>query len=298
MNSLKAKKTIGDRLYLILVYVFILICTIAALYPMIYTLSMSISSAEHIARNDIILFPKGFSLKSYAMVFEDSDVWRGYANTIWYTVMGTVPSVFLTVLSAYPLSRKKFFLRRGLMKFVVITMYFSGGLVPSFILITKLGLYNTRWACILPYLISAWNLIVCRSFFESIPDSLAEAAEIDGASHFRTLFSIYFPLSKPIVAVLALFYAVGQWNAYFAAMMYLTDEKLQPLQMYLRKILILSNMQSSSMSGATMGGFERSMAQQQLQYAVIVVAVLPILAIYPFVQKYFVKGVMVGAVKG
>ena len=183
------------------------------------------------------------------------------------------------------------------MRFIIITMYFSGGLIPQFLLMTNLGLYNTRWACILPYLISAWNLIVCRSFFESIPDTLEEAASIDGASQYRTLFSIYLPLSLPIVAVLTLFYAVGQWNGYFAAMMYLPNSDLHPIQMYIRKILILSNAQSS-MGSSVMGGFERSLTTQQLKYAVIIVAVAPILVVYPYVQKYFVKGVMVGSIKG
>lgn len=297
MEQKQKSKTIGDRLYLVVVYAFILLCSIAALYPLVYTFSMSISSAEHIARNDILLFPKGFSLKSYEMVFEDKEIWGAYYNTLWYTFVGTLTSVVLTVLTAYPLSRKRFFMRRGLMKFIMITMYFSGGLIPQFLLITKLGLYNTRWACIFPYLISAWNLIVCRSFFESIPDTLEEAASIDGASHYRTLFSVYLPLSKPIIAVMTLFYAVGQWNAYFAAMMYLPDSTLHPIQMYIRKILILSNTQSS-MGSASMGGFERSLATQQLKYSVIIVTVLPILLVYPYLQKYFVKGVMVGAIKG
>lgn len=279
------------------VSVFIVLCSAVALYPLVYTMSMSISGPEHIAVNDIWLLPKGFSLGAYKLVFNDTEIWGTYYNTIWYTVVGTVLSVVLTVLSAYPLSRKRFFLRKKLMMFVMITMYFSGGLIPQFLLITSLGLYDSRWACIFPYLISAWNLIVCRSYFESIPDTIEEAASIDGASQYRTLFSIYLPLCMPIVAVMTLFYAVGQWNAYFAAMMYLPDADLHPIQMYIRKILILSNTQSS-MGGSTMGGFERSLTTQQLKYAVIIVAVLPILVVYPYLQKYFIKGVMVGSIKG
>lgn len=294
------KKTVkrdrNDKIYLILVYIFVILCTFAALYPMIYTLSMSISGAEHVAKNDIYFFPKGFSLQAYKMVFEDKEIWGAYGNTLWYTVVGTVLSVVVTVVSAYPLSRKRFFLRRKLMLFVLFTMYFSGGMIPMFLLVNRIGLYNTRWACILPYLISAWNLIVCRSFFESIPDTLEEAASIDGASPYVTFWKIFLPLSKPIVAVMTLFYAVGQWNAYFAAMMYLPNSDLHPIQMYLRKILILSNTQSS-MGGSSMGGFERSLATQQLKYAVIIVTILPILVIYPCVQKHFVKGVMVGSIK-
>lgn len=295
--SQESRKNTSDRVYLAHVYLFIIVCTVMAIYPMIYTISMSVSGPEHIAVNDIWLLPKGFSLDSFRLVFDDHEIWQSYYNTLWYTVIGTSLSVALTVLSAYPLSRRRFVFRRILMKFVFITMFFSGGLIPSFLLITNLGLYNTRWACILPYLINAWNLIVCRNFFEGIPDTIEEAASIDGASHFRTLISIYVPLCKPIIAVMILFYAVGQWNAYFSALMYLPDSTLHPIQMYIRKILVLSNM-PTSMGATTMGGYERSLVTQQLKYAVVVVAVLPILIVYPYLQKYFVKGVLIGSIKG
>lgn len=291
-----AKKGFGDKAFLICIYIFVILCSFVALYPLIYTFSMSISGAEHIAKNDILFFPKGFSTQAYKLVFEDKEIWGAYGNTLWYTTVGTVTSLVITLISAYPLSRRRFFLRRKLMMFVMFTMYFSGGLVPMFLLINNLGLYDTRWACIFPYLISAWNLIVCRSFFESIPDSLEEAACIDGASPYKIFYKIFLPLSKPIIAVMTLFYAVGQWNGYFASMLYQVDQKLHPIQMYLRKILILSN--TSSATGASaMGGFERSLATQQLKYAVIIVTILPILAVYPYLQKYFVQGVMVGSIK-
>lgn len=295
MKKVKKQNT-NDRVFMVCVYIFVIICTFAALYPMVYTVSMSISGPEHVAVNDIFFLPKGFSTQAYKLVFEDKEIWGAYGNTIWYTVVGTISSVILTMISAYPLSRRRFFLRKKLMLFVMFTLYFSGGMIPMFLLINKIGLYNTRWACIFPYLISAWNLIVCKSFLESIPETLEEAASIDGASPYRVFAQIFIPLSKPIIAVMTLFYAVGQWNAYFAAMMYLPDAKLHPIQMYLRKILILSNTQSS-MGGSSMGGFERSLATQQLKYAVIIVTILPILAVYPFVQKYFVKGVMIGSIK-
>ena len=218
---MKRKRDKSELVFLAAVYIFIILCTFIALYPMVYTLSMSISGAEHVAKNDIFFLPKGFSLQAYKMVFEDKEIWGAYANTLWYTVVGTVSSVVLTLISAYPLSRRKFFLRKKLMLFVMFTLYFNGGMIPMFLLINNIGLYNTRWACIFPYLISAWNLIVCRSFLESIPETLEEAASIDGASPYRTFWQIYMPLSKPIIAVMTLFYAVGQWNAYFAAMMYL-----------------------------------------------------------------------------
>ncbi|MEN6315926.1 MAG: carbohydrate ABC transporter permease [Clostridiaceae bacterium] len=292
------RKTVGDRIFAVITYSFVIACCTAALYPLVYTFSMSISAPIHVAKNDIFIWPKGFSLQAYKLVFEDKEIWNTYLNTIWYTVVGTIISVVLTVISAYPLSRPGFFLRKKLMMFVLFTMYFSGGLIPQFLLINNLGLYNNRWACILPYAISAWNLIVCRSFFESIPNSIEEAAKIDGASHYKILFKIFIPLSMPIIAVLTLFYAVGQWNGYFAAMLYLPNADLHPIQLYLRKVLILSNVQSSMGNAATMGGFERSLATQQLKYAVIIVAILPILAVYPYLQKYFVKGVMIGSIKG
>ena len=296
MDKKKKKRSAADRAYLSFVYLFVVICSLIALYPMVYTFSMSISSAEHVALNDIFFLPKGFSLQAYKMVFEDNEIWGAYMNTLWYTAVGTVLSVALTVLSAYPLSRRRFFLRKKLTLFGMFTMYFSGGMIPMFLLVTKMGLYNTRWACIFPYLIRAWYLIVCRSFFQSIPETLGEAASIDGASPYKIFSRIYLPLSKPIIAVMTLFYAVGQWNGYFAAMMYLANSALHPIQMYLRKILILSNTQSS-MGNSSMGGFERSLATQQLKYAVIIVTILPILAIYPCVQKHFVKGVMIGSIK-
>ena len=292
------RKILCERIFAVIIYSFVIVCCVAALYPLVYTFSMSISSPIHAAQNDIFLFPKGFSTQAYKLVFEDKEIWHTYYNTIWYTTVGTTISVVLTIISAYPLSRPNFFLRKKLMMFVLFTMYFSGGLIPQFLLINNLGLYNSRWACILPYAISAWNLIVCRSFFESIPESIEEAAKIDGASQYKILFKIFVPLSMPIIAVMILFYAVGQWNAYFAAMLYLPNDDLHPIQLYLRKVLILSNVQSSMSGASTMGGFERSLATQQLKYAVIIVAVLPILIVYPYLQKYFVKGVMIGSIKG
>ena len=268
---------------------------VITIYPLIYTFSMSVSNPIYVANNSILFLPKGFSLQSYSMLLQDKNIWKGYYNTIWYTVVGTFISVAMTVLAAYPLSRKRYILIKPLMIFIVLTMFFSGGMIPSFILINQLGLYNTRWAIVIPAAISTWNLIICRSFFKSIPDSFAEAAEIDGASQLTILLKIFLPLSMPVVAVLILFYAVGQWNSYFPATLYLTDSDLMPLQIYLRRVVIHSS--SESVTGIA-GGLQKSLATMQLKYSIIIVTILPILCVYPFLQKYFIKGVMIGGIKG
>lgn len=293
---MNVKDKILSNLFDVFIYATLIFCVIITIYPLLYTLSMSISDPIAVARNEIFLFPKGFSLKSYGMVFQNKEIWVSYYNTLWYTSVGTAINVAITILSGYALSRKRFFLRKKLMMMIVFTMFFSGGLIPQFILVNNLHLYNTRWAIIIPSAINTFNLIICIIFFQGIPDSIEEAASIDGASQYRILFKIFIPLSMPIIAVLALFYAVGHWNSYFAAMIYLPNADLQPLQLYLRKVLILSNTQS--LSSSITGGYERSMATIQLKYSVIIVSMLPILCTYPFLQKYFIKGVMIGSIKG
>lgn len=228
------------------------------------------------------------------MVFENPDVWRSYYNTIFYTVIGTAINVTLTMLGAYPLARTNFFARKQIMVFIVITMFFNGGLIPMFILIQNLNLYNTRWAILLPTAVSAFLIIITRTFFQSISESLHESAKLDGAGEFTILTRIVIPLSAPIVAVLALFYAVGHWNSFFPALMYLPDIKLQPLSLYLVKVLIQN---SGAMMENMIDETEKSMYAVQLKYSLIIVAILPILVIYPFLQKYFAKGVMIGSLK-
>lgn len=201
----------------------------------------------------------------------------------------------LTVALAYALSRREFFLRRTLMILVTFTMFFSGGLIPLFLMVSRLGLYNSRWAVILPYAISTYNLIVCRSFFEGIPESLMESARLDGANDLRILFSIVLPLSGAIVAVLVLFYAVGHWNSYFPAMLFISKPALQPVQVYLIRVLIQN---SEALAEEGSAGYSRALVVEQLKYAVIIVTILPIVVLYPFLQKYFVQGVMIGAIKG
>lgn len=228
------------------------------------------------------------------MVFKNKDIWLSYYNTVIYTVGGTAVSVLLTMLAAYPLSRRQFFLRRPLSLFFSISMFFTGTLVPMYLLINRLGLYNTRMAIILPTGAAAYYIIMARTFLSTIPESLYESAKIDGAGEFKILWKIFVPLSKPIVAVLVLYYAVQQWNSYFNAMVYLPNKNLQPLQLYLMKVLINNE---SAASGGAIGSASMSMISLQLKYVVIVVALIPILCVYPFLQKYFTKGMMIGAVK-
>ncbi|MBO9606241.1 MAG: carbohydrate ABC transporter permease [Paenibacillaceae bacterium] len=264
------------------------------LYPFLYVLSMSISNPIYVIDGSVWLYPKGFSLRAYDTIFDNPDMWRSYGNTIFYTVAGTSINIAMTVLAAYPLARRHFFLRKPIMVFIVVTMFFGGGLIPAFLLMQELGLYNTRWAMLLPGAASAFLIIVSRTFFQDIPESLHESAKLDGAGEFAILLRIVLPLSMPIVAVLALFYAVGHWNSFFPAMMYLPDPRLQPLSIYLIKVII----QNSDVALKDMiDQHDRSMISVQLKYAMIIVTIAPILMIYPFLQKYFVKGVMIGSLK-
>lgn len=278
----------------ILIYLVMIFVIIITLYPFVYVLSMSISDPRYVLADTIWLYPKGFSLESYKKVFENEEIWTAYYNTVFYTVVGTALNILFTMLAAYPLSRRTFFARNWIMVIIVITMFFGGGLIPSFLLIKELGLYNTRWAVLLPGLTSAFYIIITRTFFQSIPDSLTESAKIDGANDIGILMRIIIPLSKPILAVLSLFYAVGHWNSYVSAMIYLPNPKLQPMSLYLMKILVQNN--DSMMEGMT-DQIDRALFAAQLKYAIIIVTILPILLIYPFLQRFFVKGVMIGSLK-
>lgn len=288
------KMSMGDKVFTGCTYVFCFLAACITLYPLIYVFSMSVSAPEAVVSNTVTLLPKGFSLKAYEMIFRNKEVWRSYYNTIWYTIVGTAISTTLTMMAAYPLSRRQFFLRKQLSFFFTLSMFFSGTLVPMYLLINKIGLYNTRWAIVLPTGAAAYYIIMARTFLSAIPDSLYESARIDGASEWTILRKIFIPLSMPIMSVLIIYYAVHQWNGYFNAMIYLPGRKdLQPLQVFLMKILI----NNESVSGEIAGSATMSMISLQLKYVVIVVALVPILCVYPFLQKYFIKGMMIGAVK-
>ncbi|MDR6550068.1 carbohydrate ABC transporter permease [Paenibacillus qinlingensis] len=277
-----------------LIYVMMVMVIVITLYPFVYVFSMSISAPQHVVSGSVWLFPKGFSIESYKRVFENEDIWVAYYNTIFYTVVGTMLNLIFTILAAYPLSRRTFFARNWIMVIIVITMFFGGGLIPSFLLIKELGLYNTRWAILLPGLTSAFYIIITRSFLQSIPESLTESARIDGANDIRILLQIILPLSKPILAVLTLFYAVGHWNSYVPAMIYLSNVNLQPMSLYLMKVLVQNN---NSMLEGMSDQLDRALFAIQLKYAIIIVSIVPILIVYPFLQRYFVKGVMIGSLK-
>lgn len=289
------KKSIGERLFDGFNIVLLAAGSFLFLYPLWFVIVSSVSDAASIASGAISLWPRGFNLEAYERVFSDSRVWLTYRNTIFYVLAGTLINLVLTTLGAYPLSRRDLFGRNAIMLFIVFTMFFSGGLIPMYLNVRDLGLFDTRWALLLPGAISAYNLIVMRTFFQStIPDGLIESAKIEGASEYRILWSIVLPLSMPVVAVMTLFYAVYHWNSWFDAMIYLQDRSLHPLQLLLREILVSS--QTNDMLGGV-GSGDVVGVSETIKYATTVIATLPILVIYPFLQKYFAKGVMLGGVK-
>ncbi|MBQ6529132.1 MAG: carbohydrate ABC transporter permease [Clostridia bacterium] len=287
----------ADKFFDVLVIIILTIALVVTIYPMIVVVSSSFSEPGLVQGGQIWLYPKGFNLKGYEAVFRNSMIVKGYMNSIFYTVVGTAINVVMTVMAAYPLSRKDFTPRRVIMLIFSFTMFFSGGIIPSYILVSRLHLMNTRWALILPGALSVYNMILTRTYFNStLPDEMLEATQIDGCSDFMFILKFVLPLSKPILAVIALYYAVGHWNAYFNAFMYLSDSNLFPLQLVLRSILILNQVDSSTVSMEVL--YEREALKNLLKYSLIVVASVPVLMIYPFVQKFFIRGVMIGSIKG
>lgn len=288
----------GDKLFDIINYTVLFGVLLLVLYPLFFIVIASFSDPGAVARGEVLFFPKGFNFDGYVKIFQNKDIWSGYTNSIMYTVVGTTINILLTIPAAYALSRKELVGRKYLMGLITFTMFFGGGLIPTYLLVNNLGLNNTMWALILPTAVGTYNLIVSRTYFvNSIPEELFEAGKVDGCSYFRFFISIVLPISMPIVAVMILMYAVGHWNAYFNSLIYIRDRAKYPLQVILRELLIQQE------SAAGMGGDAASMAEQQkladmLKYGIIIVSSLPVLCMYPFVQKYFVKGVMIGAVKG
>ena len=292
------KHLASDRIFDLLVNIFLVFSFLIVLYPLLYVVSSSLSHPTAVMANKVWLLPVDFDLMSYKAVFTNKQIGTGYLNSLYYMVVGTVVSVLLTMLLAYPLSRKEFYGRSVVTKFILFTMLFSGGTIPLYLVVRNLGLYDSRWSIILPNAITVWNVIIARTFLqENITDELYEAAQIDGCSDIRFLISFVFPLSGAIIAVLGLFYAVGQWNKYFDALLYLQNQALYPLQIVLRNILII-NRNTPSMTVDVEAAIRAQGLSETIRYAVIVVASVPLLLIYPFVQKFFVKGVMIGSVKG
>lgn len=297
------KDTRADKIFLIFVYVFLAISLLIVLYPLIYIISASISNPHLVNSGEMWLLPKGITFEGYRTLLGNSSIWRGYLNTIYYTVLGTSINLLVTLPCAYALSREDFYGRRAFTNFMLVTMFLSGGLIPSYLLIRSLGMLNTVWALVIPGAVSVYNVVVTRTFFQStIPREMEEAAIVDGCSDFRLFMQIVLPLSTPIIAVMALFYGVGHWNSFFSALIYLSDRSMYPLQMILREILILQDMSSNTVNNVTSEMANMLFSKQQLaqviKYGVMIVSSLPVIIVYPFLQKYFVKGMMVGSIKG
>lgn len=289
------KRSVGDRFFYAINAIFLTLLAIIILYPLYFIIIASISDPDAVLGGQVFLYPVKITLEGFEKVFHRSDIWTGYLNTIWYTLVTVVLSLFVTIPAGWALSRKDTPGRKFWMVFFIIPMFFGGGLIPFYNVMSNLHLVNSAWAVILPAILSVWNLFMTKTFFESsIPEGLLEAARIDGAGKFRTFLSIVIPLAKPIIAVMALYYAVGQWNSYFNAMIFLQDENKYPLQLVLKEILIASE--------STVGGSGETILQQyrlanQLKYVSVIVSSLPVLCLYPFVQKYFAQGVMLGSLK-
>lgn len=289
---------LSDKIMNVVVYTLMIALLVVILYPLIYVVSSSFSSGEAVSNGKVLLWPVDFSLQGYKVVFAYKQVWVGYRNTIFYTVVGTMLNLTLTVMTAYPLSRKNFQFRKFYTTLFMITMFFSGGIIPSYILMTQLHLTNTKWVLIFSGAISVYNMIIMRTFFQnSIPNELLEAAKIDGISDIGYLFRIVIPLSKAIFAVIILYYAVAHWNSYFTGMLYLRDQSLYPLQLILRSILNTGTVDLSQITDASLIQQMKGIGDL-MKYSLIIVSSAPIIIAYPFVQKFFEKGVMIGSVKG
>ena len=290
-------RDLSDRVFHALVIVLSIMCFIVILYPLWFVVIASISNSDLVNQGKVVFLPKDIRFYGFEQIFKDDRILVGYKNTILYVVGGTLLNMIVTMPAAYALSRPDFRPRNAIMLYFVFTMYFSGGLVPMYMQINKLGLINTPWILLVMVLINTYNLIIARTFIQnSIPVDLYESATLDGATHFRIFWSIVLPLSKAIISVEILYYAVFHWNDYFNALIYTSNTAIQPLQMVLRRIL-LQNEAFANGNGGVQGGYAQSSADQ-VKYAVMIVPTVPILCVYPFIQKYFEKGVMIGAVKG
>jgi multiple sugar transport system permease protein/putative aldouronate transport system permease protein len=288
----------ADRAFTVANYVILTLFLVAVAYPLIYVFSASLSDPRAVIDGRMWLWPVDVTLDGYRAVFRNDRILVGFRNSLFYTVVGTTVSVVLTILAAYPLSRKDLAGRNVIMFLFVFTLLFGGGLIPTYLVVRELGMLNSRWALIIPSALSVYNMIITRTFFQqTIPDELLEAAQIDGCSDFRFVRDVVIPLSGPIIAVNALFYAVSQWNQYFSALIYLTNPDLFPLQLVLREILVQNKVDLTQISDVDQL-LQRQNLQDLLKYSLIVVASAPVLIIYPFVQKHFVRGVLIGSLKG
>ena len=300
MPSASIRQSNFDRVFDMVNYGLSCIILIIFIYPLLFVLSASISDPNAVWNGQVWLLPRDISFSGYEMIFQNENIWIGYRNTVIYVIVGTIINLFVTITAAYPLSRKDFYVRNFLMRLYTFTMFFSGGMIPTYLLVKQLGMLDTIWAMVIPNAASVWNVIITRTYFQNnIPEELREASAIDGCSNIRFLIKIALPLSAPIVAVMTLFYGVGHWNAFFNGLIYLSDRAKFPLQLFLREILILSQMEQNMLEYVDPNEVsERMRIAETIKYGVIVVSSLPVLLAYPFVQRHFVKGIMIGSIKG
>ena len=290
------KETRGDKIFNFINGLFLALMAAIVIYPLYFIIIASISDPDAVLAGKVVLYPVQLTFVGFEKIIEHTEIWRGYLNTIIYTLLTVVLALVVTIPGGWALSRKTLPGKKGWMMYFIIPMFFGGGLIPFYNVMSSLKLINTIWAIVLPSILSVWNLFMCKTFFESsIPDGLIEAATIDGAGSFTTFFAVVIPLSKAVIAVMALYYAVGQWNSYFNAMIFLQDESLYPLQLILKEILIASE---STVGGSGETILEQFRLANQLKYVSVIVSSIPVLCLYPFVQKYFAQGVMIGSLKG
>lgn len=295
VNGIVRRQGSGDRLFTAFVYCFVVVTLFVIAYPLYFIIIASFSDSRLVAMGQVYLYPKGFTLAGYEAVFKDSRIWLGYRNTLLYASAGTIISMLVTIPAAYALSRRDFYMRGPAMTFFIITMFVRGGLIPTYMNLSDFRLIDSIWVVLIPFSLSVYNMIIARTFFQnSIPPELHDAARIDGCGTHEFFIRIVLPLSKAMLSVIALYYLVGKWNEYFNPLVYLNSPGKMPLQVILREILIRNQAFESGISG---GDAARQVADL-IKYAVIIVSTAPLLIIYPFVQKYFEKGVMIGALKG
>ena len=292
------KKSVERKAFEGFNYIFMILLCVVMLYPFLNVLASSVSNNSAVTRGLVTFYPIGFNLEAYKVVIRYKHIWSGYRNTILYTLVGTAINLIMTVIGAYPLSRRQFYGKSVFTFFVAFTMFFSGGLIPTYLVINAYGMLDTFWVMVIPGAISTYNMIIMRTFFQNIPVELEEAATIDGCNDMQTLWRVILPLSTASLMTIGMFYAVGHWNAWFNAVIYLRDSGRYPVQLWLRTIVLQNQVRDLMEGNSSIGVESENLVADTIKFAVIVVAVLPILCVYPFVQKYFVKGVMVGSVKG
>lgn len=300
MASVKKKRkrrSVSDIIFLTINYALLIVCCIIVLYPIYYMFIISISDGYAVLRGEVKLLPVGINFSSYKAVLESPDIPRSYLNTVIYTVVGTFINVAMTAMCAYPLSRKKFYGRNVFAFMIIFTMFFDAGMIANFMVVDQLHLTNKIWAIVLPGAINAWYMVIMRTFFQQIPEEIYESAHLDGAGDFVIFGKIVLPLSVPTIMTMVLFYAVGHWNSWFNALIYLDDKAKYPVQLIMRNIVLSGETSALSSSAAAMSQ-DAGIIATNVKYAVVFVTMLPILLVYPFIQKYFVKGIMVGALKG